>query len=174
MACRALTRRVLGCAPRIISVAQNGGVTKNSEVIKASGVVPWRRIHGDVEILVIHRPHYNDWSVPKGKLDDGETDEECAIREMTEETGFTGVLGAPLPTALYEHNGRPKEVSYWLMEIEGGSEKFVPNSEVDTMEWLPIAEARQRLTYELDQALVTEAVLVLRDQGIPVTDTSPQ
>lgn len=131
--------------------------------------MPWRRgSAGELEILVIHRPSYDDWSVPKGKLDDGETDEDCAVREMTEETGLHGTLGPSLPTALYEHGGRPKEVSYWLMQIEPQADHFSPNDEVDAMQWLPVAQARQRLSYGLDQTLLDEAVLVLADQGVTV------
>ncbi len=137
-----------------------------SEVVKASGVVPWRnRGDGEIEVLLIHRPRYDDWSVPKGKLDDGETDEECAIREMVEETGVHGILGAPLPTALYtDHRGRPKEVSYWLMEVPAGEPAdFVANDEVDELAWFDFATARQKLSYPLDQGLLDEALVILRE-----------
>ncbi len=138
----------------------------DSELVKASGVVAWRRkATGDIEVLLIHRPRYDDWSVPKGKLDAGESDEECAIREMEEETGIRGTLGAPLPSALYtDHRGRPKEVSYWLMEVPAGEPaSFEPNEEVDELAWFDIGAAKEKLSYPLDRGLMDEALLVLRE-----------
>ena len=129
----------------------------------ASGVVPWRRrTDGEIEVLLVHRPRYDDWSMPKGKLDPGETEEECAVREMHEETGVIGELGEPLPTAMYiDHKGRPKEVSYWLMEVPSGPSEFVANEEVDRLGWFDVTHARTLLTYEIDQGLLDEALLVI-------------
>jgi 8-oxo-dGTP diphosphatase len=127
-------------------------------------VVPWRRNEaGDIEVLLIHRPHYDDWSVPKGKRDEGETDEQCAIREMQEETGVVGVLGEALPTAMYtDHKDRPKEVAYWLMHLGAGEpHSFEPNEEVDELGWFELNEAQEKLTYPLDQALLDEVSLLL-------------
>jgi 8-oxo-dGTP diphosphatase len=143
-------------------------VSKSADVINASGVVPWRRRGEGVEILLVHRPRYDDWSMPKGKRDEGETDETCAIREMHEETGYLGTLGAELPTALYEHRGRPKEVCYWLMEVTDFGDAFEPNEEVDEIGWFELGVARARLSYELDQALLDEAALVLVASGVAV------
>jgi 8-oxo-dGTP pyrophosphatase MutT (NUDIX family) len=137
---------------------------EKTDVVYASGVVPWRKIlGGEIEILLIHRPRYDDWSVPKGKRDAGETDEACAVREMQEETGVSGELGKPLPTTMYtDHRGRPKEVAYWLMEIAGGEPSaFEANEEVDELAWFGFAEAQAKLSYALDQALLDEALLLL-------------
>ncbi len=142
----------------------NAMKSEKTGVVFASGVVPWRRTSsGEIEILLIHRPRYDDWSVPKGKRDDGESDEQCAIREMHEETGIWGELGRPLPTAMYtDHRGRPKEVAYWLMEVAVGEPKsFEPNDEVDELAWFPLAAAQEKLSYTLDQGLLDEAWLIL-------------
>jgi 8-oxo-dGTP diphosphatase len=127
------------------------------DVIEAAGCVLWRLgDDGGVEVGVIHRPKYDDWSHPKGKLDEGETPPEAALREVLEETGMTCVLGAPLSTARYVARGRPKAVHYWAAEATGGS--FQPNGEVDRMLWLPPAEARARLSHPLDGPLLDEAL----------------
>ncbi|MFE4451864.1 NUDIX hydrolase [Streptomyces sp. NPDC056796] len=116
-----------------------------SGLVLAAGCVLWRRSpDGGTEICLVHRPRYDDWSFPKGKLKRGETPLEAALREVLEETGHHCVPGAALPTALYTANGRPKEVSYWAAEEAGGA--FEPNDEVDRLAWLTPASARARLT----------------------------
>ncbi|MBM7436661.1 NUDIX hydrolase [Streptomyces sp. HB132] len=117
-----------------------------SDLVLAAGCVLWRRSpDGDgMEICLVHRPRYDDWSFPKGKLKRGETALEAALREVLEETGHRCVPGAALPTALYTANGRPKEVSYWAAEATDGM--FVANDEVDRLEWLSPAVARARLS----------------------------
>jgi 8-oxo-dGTP diphosphatase len=143
--------------------------SEKTDVVYASGVVPWRRTSdGEIEILLIHRPRYDDWSVPKGKRDKGETDELCAVREMQEETGFSGELGKALPTAMYtDHRGRPKEVAYWLMEIAAGEPRaFEANDEVDELAWFRFSEAQAKLSYPLDQALLDEALLILNPTDV--------
>ncbi|MFJ8754078.1 NUDIX hydrolase [Streptomyces sp. NPDC102441] len=113
--------------------------------VLAAGCVLWRRsADGGLEICLVHRPRYDDWSFPKGKLKRGETALEGALREVLEETGHRCVPGAVLPTALYTANGRPKEVSYWAAEAAGGA--FVPNDEVDRLAWLSPGSARARLS----------------------------
>jgi 8-oxo-dGTP diphosphatase len=144
--------------------------SEKTGVVYASGVVPWRRnAGGEIEILLIHRPRYDDWSVPKGKRDDGESDEQCAIREMQEETGVLGELGKALPTAMYtDHRGRPKEVAYWLMEIANGEPiTFEANDEVDELAWYGFTDAQAKLSYPLDQALLDEAMLILNAPNVP-------
>jgi 8-oxo-dGTP diphosphatase len=115
------------------------------EVRAAGGVV---RRGGDV--LVVHRPKYDDWTLPKGKLDPGETDEQAAVREVEEETGLRCRLGRELPSIRYhDRRGRAKQVRYWEMEPESGD--FVPNDEVDEIRWLPPTEALSLLTYDRDR-----------------------
>ena len=124
--------------------------------VRAAGGVVWRRIsQGPVEVLLVHRPGYDDWSLPKGKCDKGETDEECALREVEEETGFTVRLGAELPSTHYRDNkNRPKTVCYWAMEPLSGDGKFTPNDEIDAIRWLPTAEAVRQLSYDHDRPVV--------------------
>ena len=110
------------------------------------------RENGVPEVLLVHRPRYDDWSFPKGKAHEGESDEDCALREVGEETGLECVLGESLPTVSYELKGRPKRVRYWLMEPGGGA--FAPHREVDRIEWLDLDEAEERLTYDHDRDLL--------------------
>ncbi|MFS0697282.1 NUDIX hydrolase [Streptomyces nitrosporeus] len=114
--------------------------------VLAAGCVLWRRTPaGGPEVCLVHRPRYDDWSFPKGKLKRGETSLEAALREVLEETGHHCVPGPALPTARYLANGRPKEVGYWAAEaVSGGT--FVPNDEVDRLAWLDPATARERLS----------------------------
>jgi 8-oxo-dGTP pyrophosphatase MutT (NUDIX family) len=119
-------------------------------VIEAAGGVVRR---ADGRIAVVHRPRYDDWSLPKGKLDDGETFEDAALREVEEETGIRAALGAELPAMRYHVRGRPKVVRWWTMTVvdEGG---FVPSDEVDELRWVTRAEAVELLTYDHDRALL--------------------
>jgi len=122
--------------------------------IEAAGGVVMRKGPDETEIAVVHRPRYDDWSFPKGKLDPGETFEEAALREVREETGLTCRLGPELAFAHYDDNkGRPKVVRYWLMAVieDPG---FEPNDEVDELRWLTPAEATDLLTYSRDRKLV--------------------
>jgi 8-oxo-dGTP diphosphatase len=122
--------------------------------IEAAGGVVMRRGPDETEIAVVHRPRYDDWSFPKGKLDPGETFEEAALREVREETGLVCRLGPELAFAHYEDNkGRPKVVRYWLMAVieDPG---FEPNDEVDDLRWLVPIEAAELLTYSRDRKLV--------------------
>ena len=125
--------------------------------VKAAGGVVWRRGAGGVEVAVAHRPHRDDWSLPKGKLDPGETWEQAALREVEEEIGFRCRLGRELPSVAYDdHHGRSKIVRYWLMEPEEGD--FVPNDEVDELRWLIPSAAAELLSYERDRELVESAL----------------
>lgn len=130
-------------------------------VIRAAGCVLWRRSDRDgrPEIALVHRPRYDDWSHPKGKLKRGEDALRGAVREVGEETGVRCVPGPELPTVRYPVKGRPKEVRYWAAEAAPGRSDqpdrgFVPNDEVDRLVWLPPEEARERLTHAHDRALV--------------------
>jgi len=120
-----------------------------SEEVRAAGGVVVR----DGEIAVIHRPRYDDWTLPKGKLDEGEDFEQAALREVEEETGFRCRLVRELDSTRYtDHKGRPKLVRWWLMEVESG--RFAPNEEVDELRWLEPADAVELLGYERDRDLV--------------------
>lgn len=136
--------------------------TTDDNPVLAAGCVLWRRspVDGELEICLVHRPRYGDWSHPKGKLKHGEDPLAGAMREVEEETGFGCVPGPRLPTVRYLANGRSKEVSYWAAEATEGH--FTPNDEVDRIRWLSPAEASERLTQPRDQVLVDELLAVLR------------
>ncbi|WP_370413999.1 NUDIX hydrolase [Streptomyces fradiae] len=123
-------------------------------MILAAGCVLWRRAKpGEgIEIALVHRPKYDDWSHPKGKLKRGETLAACAVREVEEETGQSCELGARLPSVQYLAQGRPKEVHYWAARALGGT--FTPGREVDALLWLPPAAARARLSQARDRELL--------------------
>ncbi|MFH9723267.1 NUDIX hydrolase [Streptomyces sp. NPDC017254] len=126
--------------------------------ILAAGCVLWRPAlsgHG-IEIALVHRPKYDDWSHPKGKRKRGEPAEACALREVQEETGRRCALGPRLPTVHYTVDGRPKTVEYWSARALDGT--FTPSHEVDHLVWLPPAAARARLTQPRDRELLDVAV----------------
>jgi 8-oxo-dGTP diphosphatase len=128
------------------------------EVVQAAGGVVWRRSPADpstIDVVLVHRPKYDDWSLPKGKLDAGETDEQAALREVEEETGLRCRLGAELPSVDYVDNrGRPKHVRYWAMTVAAQIER-PPDDEVDEWRWLAEATVLARLTYERDRMVIT-------------------
>lgn len=123
-------------------------------MIKAAGAVLWRDAGGNVEVAVVHRQRYDDWSLPKGKLDQGETIPACAVREVEEETGFSCVLGRHLNQVSYSVKGVPKTVDYYAAEAVSGS--FAANEEVDELRWLPVTEASALLTYAPDREVLDE------------------
>lgn len=117
--------------------------------IVAAGGIVWRN-EGRVEVLLVHRPGYDDWSFPKGKVDPDETPRRAARREVAEETGYVCRLGPALGAIDYETTrGYPKVVHYWAMEATAGS--FRKNSEVDDVAWLTPKKALKHLTYERDR-----------------------
>jgi 8-oxo-dGTP diphosphatase len=120
------------------------------EVEAAGGVVV-----SDGRVVVIHRPKYDDWTLPKGKLEPGESFEDAALREVREETGFTCKLRRELPPTHYtDHKERPKLVRWWLMAPESGD--FAPNEEVDELRWASPQEAHELLSYERDRDLLAD------------------
>nr|WP_245244764.1 NUDIX hydrolase [Streptomyces palmae] len=131
--------------------------------MRAAGCVLWRRSPGcgRLEVALVHRPRYGDWSLPKGKLKRGEEPLRAAVREVLEETGMGCVPGAPLPTVRYRARGRPKEVAYWAAESEPGG-RFLPNREVDRLVWLPPWIARATLSYDHDRPLIDALLTTVR------------
>jgi 8-oxo-dGTP pyrophosphatase MutT (NUDIX family) len=159
--------------------------------ILAAGAVLWRvgdNGAGDLLVALVHRPRYDDWSLPKGKVDPGETEPVTAVREVEEETGFVSELGRRLAAVSYpveqrsrsggdvEHRSRSgdielgtKKVVYWTARAIGG--EFTPNAEVDQLSWLPVKEAMNRLQYPYDRKVLrrfvkhpadTRTVLIVR------------
>ena len=150
----------------------------DSDTIRAAGGVLWREASADnadpaVEVAIIHRPRYGDWTLPKGKLATGESEVDGAIREVLEETGYRVRLGRALGETRYfkEQAGflRPKVVRWWAMEASSGS--FTPSREVDDLRWVSLADGHEALTRETDRELLerfvrgpapTREVLVVR------------
>jgi len=126
---------------------------ESSGVIRAAGAVLWRpsQRHG-IRVALVHRPRYNDWSLPKGKAESGEVPPVTAAREVQEETGFSAAIGRSLTTVSYRVPTGPKTVQYFAARRISGV--FTPNKEVDRLEWLPRAKAAERMTYEFDRAVL--------------------
>ena len=125
-----------------------------SDLVRAAGgvVVRWNQ-EGELEVLLVHRPAYDDWSLPKGKALEGESDEDCALREVKEETGLRCELGPEVDSSSYiDAKGRPKVVRYWLMWPAAGTAE--PYAEIDEVRWATLAEATAQLTYERDHAIL--------------------
>ncbi len=142
--------------------------TGRRNALAAAGTIPWRRRSGHLEVALVHRPRYDDWSWPKGKLDPGEDWPATAIRETWEETGLRVRLGQPLPANRYVlSGGATKEVRYWAGEIIGG--EGILENEIDEVRWLTPAKARRLLTARRDlrqlEALThvpTRTVMIVR------------
>ena len=127
----------------------------DAHVHAAGGLV----VRADGRIAVIHRPRYDDWSLPKGKLDPGETFEDGAVREVLEETGVRGRIVSELEPASYvDRKGRDKLVRWYRMELDGEPVAFAPNEEVDELRWVTPREAGALLSYDHDRALVRTLV----------------
>jgi 8-oxo-dGTP pyrophosphatase MutT (NUDIX family) len=125
--------------------------------IHAAGAVLWRPRPtgaGAVEVAVVHRPHHQDWSLPKGKVDPGETRADAAVREIGEETGFAAVLGRHLRTVRYEVGGEDKAVDFWA--ARAGEGRFTPGDETDELRWLTPEEAAPLLSYASDRAVLDD------------------
>lgn len=122
-------------------------------VIRAAGGVVR---DADGNVVVVHRPKYDDWTFPKGKLDDGESFEQAAVREVEEETGLRCELVEPIGELTYrDPKGRPKRVRYWLMRpIDGDVRDREPDAEIDQVRWVDPTTAEQLLTYEFDRRLL--------------------
>ena len=142
------------------------GEPERADLVQAAGGVVWRRRRAAgtadgatrVEVLLVHRPGYDDWSLPKGKAEPGESLEETALREVQEETGLDVEIGPEVATVTYtDQRGRLKCVRYWAMRPVGPEEPgrpFVPNREIDDIRWAPLDEARLHLTYDTDRQVL--------------------
>jgi 8-oxo-dGTP diphosphatase len=128
--------------------------------VRAAGGVVWRRVPSGTEVVLVHRPAYDDWALPKGKAEGNETDEQAALREVREETGLSCRLGPELPSTTYfDGEGSAKVVRYWAMTVVPGTfdvakGRLAPepkaSREIDELYWAPVQEARRRLTYPRD------------------------
>ncbi|WP_232527758.1 NUDIX hydrolase [Microbacterium suaedae] len=127
---------------------------RSKPVVLAAGGVMWRYVEGELQVLLVHREKFRDWSFPKGKVDPGETLPETAVRELEEETGIRGILGPSLGDVQYHlPSGREKLVRYWAVEATPeavSASTFRPNKEIAALEWLTIDAARQELSYPVD------------------------
>ena len=125
-----------------------------SPAVVAAGAVVWKLVDGKVRVLLVHRTQHKDVTIPKGKVDPGETLPHTAVREIAEETGFDVELGAPLGTVEYRlPNGRQKIVHYWSAEVDPGAAErhsYEANGEIFALEWLPLSKAAKHLTYPHD------------------------
>jgi 8-oxo-dGTP diphosphatase len=138
-----------------------------SRLIKAAGAVAWRPgPEGEPEILLVHRKKYDDWSLPKGKIDSGELLPVTAVREVNEEGGAQIALGRRLRSVRYLVGGRPKRVHYWAAEVTATDSDAVPNSEVDKVAWVSHGRALEQVSYSHD-------VTILQDFATAGTDTFP-
>ncbi|MEA2646719.1 MAG: 8-oxo-dGTP diphosphatase [Chloroflexota bacterium] len=146
-------------ASRIANLVEDAvrAALDDRDVVRAAGGVVYRTTdEGVVEVVVIHRPEYDDWSLPKGKTKSGERLEATALREVEEETGLICLVARSLGTLDYiDRRGREKVVWYWLMRAVGG--EFKPTEEVDRMRWLPFEAALKKLSYKHDRDLLLRA-----------------
>jgi len=134
-----------------------------AQVVRAAGAVVHRMASAGVEVALVHRPRYDDWSIPKGKQEPGETDEMTATREVWEETGLRGPLGAELTSTHYlDNKQRPKIVRFWLMAFDRAtSDAFFPNDEVDELRWLDASSALALITQEGERQVLRDAFALL-------------
>jgi len=141
-------------------------------MIRAAGALLWRETtERTIEIALIHRPKYDDWSLPKGKIEEGETALQCAYRELIEETGITASFTRQLGTVEYEESGQRKRVIFWAAQCALDASQFIANEEVDQLEWLSPELALSKATHESDQEMIenflsqsprTDTLIILR------------
>ena len=155
-------------ASRVPSVGRRAATMElntPAEIVRAAGGLIVRRQAGQLEVALVHRPMHQDWSYPKGKLEEGETLEDAAQREVLEETGLVcRLLRFVGHTDYIDRKGRPKVVAYWVMSAVAGT--FGPNEEVDELRWVDVVTAGQLLSYERDRELL--AVVAADDQLEPL------
>lgn len=141
-------------------------------MIRAAGALLWRE-NSDlaIEVALIHRPLYDDWSLPKGKVEMGETALQCAYREVLEETGIRASFTRQLGAIEYEESGQQKRVKYWAAYCALNQSEFIANEEVDKMKWLPATQALEQATHNSDKSIIetfmsqeqhTDTLIILR------------
>ena len=141
-------------------------------MIRAAGALLWRE-NSDlaIEVALIHRPRYDDWSLPKGKIEIGETALQCAYREVLEETGMRASFTRELGSVEYEESGQQKRVKYWAAHCALNKSEFIPNEEVDQIQWLAASDAHQLATHDSDKSVIetfmsqeqhTDTLIILR------------
>lgn len=141
-------------------------------MIRAAGALLWRENSQlEIEIALIHRPRYGDWSLPKGKVDDGETTLQCAYREVFEETGVKAQFTRELGSVEYQESGESKRVKYWAAKAPLSSQQFIVNEEVDEIRWLTPADATTLASHDSDKSIIenfisqeprTDTLIILR------------
>ena len=125
------------------------------DVIQAAGAVLWRRLSDElIQVALIHRPRYDDWSFPKGKVEQGESEISCAFREVFEETGFEAIFGPELCTIQYQVGESLKTVRYWSAQAIGESTGALDASEVDQLIWVTVSDAYSKLSRQGDQEVI--------------------
>ena len=124
-------------------------------MIRAAGVILWReRMPFELEIALVHRAKFDDWTFPKGKIEEGESAIQAAYREVIEETGIKPVFGPFIGHAEYEVEGAKKKVQYWMAKAPDDDLEFSPNEEIDRLEWVNMKQARHFLTYDVDREVL--------------------
>ena len=141
-------------------------------MIRAAGALLWRENSQlEIEIALIHRPRYGDWSLPKGKVDDGETTLQCAYREVFEETGVKAQFTRELGSVEYQESGESKRVKYWAAKAPLSSQQFIVNEEVDEIRWLTPVDATTLASHDSDKSIIenfisqeprTDTLIILR------------
>lgn len=139
---------------------RTAGLGLSKAIVRAAGGVVMRSEDSVTEVLLVHRPKYDDWAFPKGKAHPRESDEDCALREVEEETGLRCELEDELPTTTYrDSQQRPKTVRYWIMRPLAGDAR--PRHEVDEVRWLPVTQAAELLSYDRDRQVLRAFAAIL-------------
>jgi 8-oxo-dGTP pyrophosphatase MutT (NUDIX family) len=131
---------------------------RSAPIVRAAGGVVWRVHKGKIEVALVHRPRYDDWTLPKGKLAAGETELAAAVREVDEELGSQVAVSRRITTITYPIDSACKRVTYWVMKHTGG--EFEPNNEVDDVQWLRPKHARGALSYHVDREVLIDFMAV--------------
>ena len=132
-------------------------IVDDATIVRSAGGIVSRIVNSRLQVLIIHRTRHMDWSFPKGRLEPNEASEKAAVREVHEETACMCLIEHPLPTVRYiDRNGHPKEVRFWTMSIIAEAQ-FLPNDEVDQIEWLSFFQAIEKLSYKTDRILLKRA-----------------